>query len=122
MSRTTEDSPKKNSSRKSSIIKSIRSADKDMRDKVNRLSLFKVTFRTLRDLDEPRLIEIENWYVSLVASEHFKKLRRIYNENAPAYWERIPKHFEEHEKMRYRRDIFVTHARSTMPTEINPNV
>lgn len=120
MSRTTEDSQKKNSKEQSNIIKRIRSCDKNLRERLKDLPLFKVTFRYLRDLEIARLQEIESWYIELTSGENFNKLRRIYNENTPEYWRSIPNHFEEHEKMRYRQQIFISEARRTMPDEINP--
>lgn len=120
MSPTTEDSQKKNSKEQSIIIKRIRLCDKNLRERLKDLPLFKVTFRYLRDLETARLLEIETWYVELTSGENFNKLRRIYNENTPEYWRTIPNHFEEHEKMRYRQQIFISEARRTMPEEINP--
>lgn len=118
MSPTMEDSPRKNCKKQSSIIKNIRSLDKSLREKLNGLPLFKVTFRHLRDLEEDRLLEIENWYVELQRGEGYRNLTRIYNENPPEYWRAIPNHFEEHAKMRYRQQIFISEVRRTMPLEL----
>lgn len=119
MSHTTEDLANENSKKKSDVIKNIRLIDKGMREKVRGLPLFKLTFKRLRDLPLSRVLEIESWFCLLSESGQFKTLSRIYNENSPEYWQRIPNHLEEHVTMRYRRDVFVTMARNTMPEELH---
>ena len=106
---------------KSNVIKEIRSLDKDLRESVNKWPLFRVNFKLLRDLDEDKVLEIRDWYVSLKETSAYRDLVKLLKENKPEYWTRIQLLFPnlpEYRKLQYRLQIFVAEARRTMPTEI----
>ena len=109
----------------SSIIKEIRSIDLNLRGGIKGFPLFKVNFRLLRDLDEERVKEILDWYITLRNCEAYVSLMKLYKENTPDYWIRVQKRFPnlpEYGKLQYRLQVFVATARQTMPDEINPKV
>ena len=108
---------------KSTVIKEIRSLDKDLREKAKGFPLFKVTFKNLRDLSDSRVVEIRDWYLDLVQQESHRLLMRLLNENTKEYWVNIQKRFynlPEYGKLQYRLQVFVATARLSMPEEIKP--